>query len=146
MNILFFGIIAVAFASIVPQRNHSEPLGQDAFYSLNMSSSYNGNANNFEWNTLKSMIHPKKAVDVIFGASKSGINKLMKNRDTYIYLPALIGMISASLIIVLIIFLRFIFKLLSRLIKMKETSKQLDDKTVLILNKNLDDNMDTILV
>ncbi|CAG9532637.1 unnamed protein product [Cercopithifilaria johnstoni] len=148
MNILLFGIIAIAFASTVTQRNGAKALGQGVFYSLNMSSFYNGSSMNLEWNMLKSIIHPKTIADVIFEAYKSRVNKLMKNRDTYIYLPALIGMILAFLIILLIIFLKFIFKRLHllRLIEIKQTNKQPDDKAVLIQNKNLDDNMDTILV
>ncbi|EFO13122.1 hypothetical protein LOAG_15408 [Loa loa] len=158
MNILF-GIVAVAFAfafvfvSTGAQRGGSKALGQGVFYPLNMSSSYDGNLTNFEWNVLKYMIHPKAATDMIFEASKIGFNKFMKNRDTYIYLPALIGVISAFLTVLLIVLLKSIFKRshsLLRLIGIKQTSKQLgakaDDKAMLIQNKNLDHSMDKVLV
>lgn len=76
-NISLFGIIAVVFATIVIQEGGSEALEQSEFYSLNMSSSYNGKSTNFEWNVLKSMAYLKTAVDVIFEAFKSRINELM---------------------------------------------------------------------
>lgn len=87
MNISLLGIIAIAFAPIVTSRNGSEALRQDALYSLNMSDSYNGNSTNFDWNMLKSLIHPKAAVDVIFEAFEIGVNKLLVSSKDFSFFP-----------------------------------------------------------
>ncbi|VDO12395.1 unnamed protein product [Brugia timori] len=75
MYILLLGIITNIFASIVTQQNSSEVLEQIAFYLLNISSSYDINSTNLEWNMLKYLMHPKADGDVIFKASKIVVDK-----------------------------------------------------------------------
>ncbi|KAK6111159.1 hypothetical protein QQG55_42560 [Brugia pahangi] len=81
MYILLLGIITNTFASIVTQQNSSEVLEQIAFYLLNISSSYDINSTNVEWNMLKYLMHPKAN----------------EESENCIYLPALIGLLSALL-------------------------------------------------
>ncbi|VDM10622.1 unnamed protein product [Wuchereria bancrofti] len=149
MYILLLGIITNAFASILTQQNSSEVLEQIVFYLLNISSFYDINSTNLEWNMLKYLMHPKAVGDVIFEASKIAADKFVKNWDTYIYSSALIGMLSVPLTIMLVVLLNTIFKHSSswlHLVGIKQTSKQSNDKAMLIQSKSLDHNMDIVLV